>query len=58
MKRSPSIGNQDIKSVYKLFDIENINTLKMLTKELDPEELSLIRARHNEKKNYLKKQIY
>ena len=50
MKRSPSIGNQDIKSVYKLFDIENINTLKMLTKELDPEELSLIRARHNEKK--------
>ena len=43
MKRSPSIGNLNINSIYKLIDSENVNQLKMLTKELEPEELNLIR---------------
>ena len=54
MKRSPSIGNLNINSIYKLIDSENVNQLKMLTKELEPEELNLIRQRYKEKKELSK----
>ncbi len=34
-------------------NINNINNLKMLSREIEPEELSLIRQKHNEKKELL-----
>ena len=54
MKRSPSIGNLNINSFYNVLENENINNLKMLTRELEPEELRYIRQRHNERKKLTK----
>ena len=56
MIRTPSYVKENKKFGHtnlEINNINNINKIKMLTREIEPEELSLIRQKHNEKKELL-----